>query len=281
MRRNTTASSLVPLFPQANWRGLYETGTKDDGSVVTNSINWPGASASAYLGATPPSSPYEWFGSLITEHADASGLMYRRNRYYDPQKGRFTTPDPIGIAGGLNAYGFAGGDPVSYSDPFGLCPPGGSGFALVYCLLGLDAKIPYTASPPANRGVYVGVSGRVGTERTTLSVGAGKEPLSRSVCLTCITPASGSAFVGLKLRDKSPDEAGMSVSVGPVGIDNEGVQVGPSTVDGCPAETCIEVERTNAQPVATRIELRTLPDNTRAATAGPPPNRVVQASFRP
>ena len=73
-------------------------------------------------GATPPSSPYEWFGSLIAEHADASGLMYRRNRYYDPQSGRFTTPDPIGVGGGLNAYGFAGGDPVSYSDPFGLCP---------------------------------------------------------------------------------------------------------------------------------------------------------------
>lgn len=30
--------------------------------------------------------------------------------------------DPIGLAGGLNLYGFAGGDPVNYSDPFGLCP---------------------------------------------------------------------------------------------------------------------------------------------------------------
>lgn len=26
------------------------------------------------------------------------------------------------MAGGLNAYGFASGDPVNYSDPFGLCP---------------------------------------------------------------------------------------------------------------------------------------------------------------
>ena len=44
-----------------------------------------------------------------------------RNRYYDPVQGRFTQEDPIGLAGGLNAYGFASGDPVNHSDPFGLC----------------------------------------------------------------------------------------------------------------------------------------------------------------
>ena len=49
-------------------------------------------------------------------------MLYRRNRYYDPAAGRFTQEDPIGLAGGLNLYGFAGGDPVNYSDPFGLCP---------------------------------------------------------------------------------------------------------------------------------------------------------------
>jgi uncharacterized protein RhaS with RHS repeats len=34
--------------------------------------------------------------------------------------GRFTQPDPIGLAGGLNVYGFAGGDPANFVDPFGL-----------------------------------------------------------------------------------------------------------------------------------------------------------------
>ncbi len=48
--------------------------------------------------------------------------MYRRNRYYDPVTGRFTQEDPLGLAGGLNLYGFAAGDPVNFSDPFGLCP---------------------------------------------------------------------------------------------------------------------------------------------------------------
>ncbi len=35
---------------------------------------------------------------------------------------QFTQQDPIGIAGGANVYGFAGGDPVNFDDPFGLCP---------------------------------------------------------------------------------------------------------------------------------------------------------------
>ena len=49
------------------------------------------------------------------------GLEYKRNRYYDPQSGHFTQGDPIGVAGGLNAYGFGSGDPINLSDPFGLC----------------------------------------------------------------------------------------------------------------------------------------------------------------
>jgi hypothetical protein len=44
--------------------------------------------------------------------------------YAGLRRGPFTQEDPIGLAGGMNLYGFAGGDPVSYSDPFGLCPEG-------------------------------------------------------------------------------------------------------------------------------------------------------------
>ncbi|MGD2154775.1 MAG: RHS repeat-associated core domain-containing protein, partial [Gemmatimonadales bacterium] len=66
----------------------------------------------------------DWVGSLIRDQRDPSGLLYRRNRYYDPMAGRFTQPDPIGLAGGLNLYGFAGGDPANFTDPFGLCAPG-------------------------------------------------------------------------------------------------------------------------------------------------------------
>jgi RHS repeat-associated protein len=59
-------------------------------------------------------------GTLLRDKEDATRTFYRRNRYYDPGSGRFTQEDPIGLAGGLNLYGFASGDPVDYADPFGL-----------------------------------------------------------------------------------------------------------------------------------------------------------------
>jgi RHS repeat-associated protein len=55
------------------------------------------------------------------QRRDRSGLDDHRQRVYDPQSGRFTQEDPIGLAGGLNLYGFANSDPVNFSDPFGLC----------------------------------------------------------------------------------------------------------------------------------------------------------------
>jgi len=86
-------------------------------------VGWAGGNLSAYL--TPGKrEPPDWFGSLIGGSRDQSGLRYMRNRYYDPATGQFTQQDPIGIAGGLNLYGFAGGDPVNFSDPFGQCPDG-------------------------------------------------------------------------------------------------------------------------------------------------------------
>ncbi|HBD35725.1 MAG TPA: hypothetical protein DC084_19300, partial [Cupriavidus sp.] len=37
-------------------------------------------------------------------HDAETGLHYNRHRYYDPGSGRFTSKDPIGLAGGINVY---------------------------------------------------------------------------------------------------------------------------------------------------------------------------------
>jgi RHS repeat-associated protein len=49
-----------------------------------------------------------------------TGLLYVRNRYYDPEMGRFITPDPLGYVDGPNVYQFAMNSPVNFSDPLGL-----------------------------------------------------------------------------------------------------------------------------------------------------------------
>jgi RHS repeat-associated protein len=51
---------------------------------------------------------------------DGTGVYYYRERYYSPVNGRFISEDPIGLAGGMNAYGYVHHDPLGLRDPYGL-----------------------------------------------------------------------------------------------------------------------------------------------------------------
>ena len=52
-------------------------------------------------------------------HDAETGLHYNRHRYYNSNTGRFLTPDPIKLAGGLNHYQYVP-NPTGWVDPLGL-----------------------------------------------------------------------------------------------------------------------------------------------------------------
>ncbi|EOA4360313.1 RHS repeat-associated core domain-containing protein [Proteus mirabilis] len=65
--------------------------------------------------------PFRFAGQYEDEE---SGLYYNRFRYYDKETGQYLSPDPIGLLGGLNPYGYVH-CPTGWVDPFGLeCCPG-------------------------------------------------------------------------------------------------------------------------------------------------------------
>ena len=49
-----------------------------------------------------------------------TNLHYNYFRYYEPETGRYISPDPIGLAGGVNVWGNVGQNPLNFVDPRGL-----------------------------------------------------------------------------------------------------------------------------------------------------------------
>lgn len=143
---SATWAGPVAVTPLGDMQGIFDLGAFDDGRAKrctsytpdTNCINfeWPGQKygQNPYSKTSPFNQPLTWQGTLVAQRRDLSGQIYLRNRFYDPNTGRFTQEDPIGLAGGLNLYGFANGDPVNFSDPFGLFAGGPCDIPDLKCL---------------------------------------------------------------------------------------------------------------------------------------------------
>jgi RHS repeat-associated protein len=52
-----------------------------------------------------------------------TGIHYNYFRYYNPQTGRYITPDPIGLEGGINLFAYVANNPLIRLDMFGLREP--------------------------------------------------------------------------------------------------------------------------------------------------------------
>jgi RHS repeat-associated protein len=73
--------------------------------------------AAALLEGSTAGTPLRFLGQYEDEE---TGLFYNRYRYYDPAVGRYISPDPLELVGGLNVFVYGQNSPFFFGDPFGL-----------------------------------------------------------------------------------------------------------------------------------------------------------------
>jgi len=100
-------------------QGSYWVHTDALGSLVAiTNLNGSHTSTYNYSAFGEPSAvanaiPYQYAGMRLDPE---TMLYYDHARYYSPKQGRFISPDPISVKGGVNIYAYAGNDPVNNVD---------------------------------------------------------------------------------------------------------------------------------------------------------------------
>jgi RHS repeat-associated protein len=106
---------------QLDHLGTPQELTNPDGEIVW-SAHYRAYGQIARLDVNTVTNPLRFQGQYFDQE---SGLHYNRHRYYNPDNGRYLTPDPVKLAGGLNGYQYVP-NPTGWVDPLGLnrCPGG-------------------------------------------------------------------------------------------------------------------------------------------------------------
>ncbi|QXI61691.1 RHS domain-containing protein [Pseudomonas sp. OE 28.3] len=112
-----------PFHYQLDHLGTPQELTNPEGEIVW-SAHYRAYGEIARLDVRKIDNPLRFQGQYFDAE---SGLHYNRHRYYNPDIGRYLTPDPVKLAGGINAYRYVP-NPTGWVDPLGLntCPGAGN-----------------------------------------------------------------------------------------------------------------------------------------------------------
>ncbi|MGK9414767.1 RHS repeat-associated core domain-containing protein [Pseudomonas cedrina] len=127
-----------PYHYQLDHLGTPQELTAPDGEIVW-SAHYRAYGEITRLDIEKVDNPLRFQGQYFDQE---SGLHYNRHRYYNPDIGRYLTPDPVKLAGGINSYLYVT-NPTGWVDPLGLnanCP--GSGKKKPTCTLPAEPGLP-------------------------------------------------------------------------------------------------------------------------------------------
>ncbi|MEX5593130.1 RNase A-like domain-containing protein [Pseudomonas orientalis] len=103
-----------PYHYQLDHLGTPQELTTPDGEIVW-SAQYRAYGEISRLDAGKIDNPLRFQGQYYDQE---SGLHYNRHRYYHPNIGRYLTPDPVKLAGGINGYQYVP-NPTGWVDPLG------------------------------------------------------------------------------------------------------------------------------------------------------------------
>jgi RHS repeat-associated protein len=180
----TETGNNQPLYHHYDLRGSTVATSNQAGTVTASFAYDPYGKRTNVTGAA--TTPFLFVGQwgVMT---DANALCFSRARYYNPASQRFINADPIGFAGGINWYSYAGSSPISQIDPSGY-----------YLESGLDiAGIIYDLYRIGKDNIF-GEKGNLGENLTSLGLNVVGLALPGATGL-------GTAYRGLRYADQAPD----------------------------------------------------------------------------